>query len=75
LSISSANIDKTKMSHMNFDCKRTIVIRRLSCLFFKAKAVSLTVELVDSLSSDSTDSFRFAMCACASKEFLIEMVL
>jgi len=62
------------MSNMNFVCKLTIVIPRLFCLFSQTKAVSVTVELFKSVSSDSTNSFHFVMCAWASKWFLIKMV-
>jgi len=52
----------------------TIVIPRLPCLFRKAKAVSSTIELVNSVTSDSVNSFNFAMWAFASKCFPIELV-
>jgi hypothetical protein len=62
------------ISNMIFLCKLTIVIRRLPCLFRKAKAVSSTVELVNSVTSDSVNLFNFAMWAFASKCFPIELV-
>jgi len=62
------------ISNMIFLCKLTIVIPRLPCLFKMAKAVSLTVELVNSVTSDSVNSFNFAMWAFASKCFPIELV-
>jgi len=46
---------------MIFLCKLTIVIPRLPCHFRMAKAVSFTIELVNSLTSDSVNSFNFAM--------------
>jgi len=52
----------------------TIVIPRLPCLFRMAKAVSSTAELVNSVTSDSVNSFNFGMCAVASKCFPIELV-
>ena len=52
----------------------TIVIPRLRGLFRMAKAVSSTVELVNSVTSDSVNSFNFAMWAFASKCFTIELV-
>jgi len=62
------------ISNMVFLCKLTIVIPRLSCLFRMAKAVSSTVELVNSVTSDSVNSFNFALWAFASKCFPIELV-
>jgi len=46
---------------MIFLCKLTIVITRLPCLFMMAKAVSSTVELVNSVTSDYVNLFNFAM--------------
>ena len=46
------------MSNLNFLCKLTIVIPRLPCLFKMAKAVSSTVVLVNSVTSDSVNSFN-----------------
>jgi len=46
---------------MIFLCKLTIVIPRLLCLFRIAKAVSSTVEMVNSVTSYFVDSFDFAM--------------
>jgi len=51
---------------MNFFCHLTIVIPRLSCLFNMANAVSSTVELVHSRTSNCASSFNFAMCDFAS---------
>jgi len=52
----------------------TIVIPRLPCLFSMAKAVASTIELVNSVTSDSVNSFYFTMCAFASNCFPIELV-
>jgi len=52
----------------------TIVIPRLPSLFRMAKAVSSTVELVNYVTSDSVNSFTFAMWAFASKCSPIELV-
>jgi hypothetical protein len=41
--------------------KLTFVIPLLPCHFGMAKAVSATVELVNSVTSDSVNSFNFAM--------------
>jgi len=62
------------MSKNNFNWDLTIVIPRLSCLFSIAKAVLLTVDLVNSDTSGSVDTSNFAMCAFASKCFPIEQV-
>jgi len=62
------------ISNMIFLCKRTIVIPRLPCLVKMAKSFSSTVELVNSVTSDSVNSFNFAMWAFASKCFPIELV-
>jgi len=64
----------TWMSNMIFPCELTIVIPGLPCLFRMAKAVSSTVKLVNSVTSDSVISFNFAMWAFASKCFPIELV-
>jgi len=62
------------MSNYNGNWDLTIVIPRLPFRFRMAKAVSSTVELVNSDTSDSVYSFNFAMCAFASKCFPIELV-
>jgi hypothetical protein len=49
------------MSNLIFLCKLTIVIPRLPCLFKMVKAVSSTVEVVNSVTSVSDNSFNFAM--------------
>jgi hypothetical protein len=46
---------------MVFLFKLTIVIPRLPCLFRTAKAVSSTVELVNSVTSATVNLFHFAM--------------
>jgi len=61
------------MSNLYFLCTLTIVIPRLPCLFKMAKAVSSTVIVVNSVTSDSVNSFNFAMWAFASKCFPIEL--
>jgi len=55
-------------------CNLTIVNPRLPCLVRMAKAVSSTVELVNSVTSDSVNWFSFAMLAFGSKCFPIELV-
>jgi len=59
---------------MIFLCEHTIVIPRLRCLFTMAKAVSSSVKLLNSVTSDSVNSFNFAMWAFASMCFPIELV-
>jgi len=63
-----------RISNLTFLCKLTIVIPRLPCLFRMAKAVSSTVELINSVTSDSIHSFNFTMWAFASKCFTIVLV-
>ena len=62
------------ISIMIFLCKLTIVIPLLPCLFRMAKAVSSTVEQVNSVTSESVHSFNFSMWAFASKCFSIELI-
>jgi len=62
------------MSNINFLSELTIVIPRLPYLINMAKAVSSTVELVDSETLNSVISFNFAMCGFASKCFPTELV-
>jgi len=59
---------------MNFLCKLTIVIPRLPCLFSMAKGVLSTVEVVNSVTSDSVTAVKFVMCAFSSKYFPIQLV-
>jgi len=64
----------TWMSNMIWLCELTIVIPRLPCLFSMAKTLSSTVELVNSVTADSANSFNFAMWAFTSKCYPIELV-
>jgi len=64
----------TWMTNMICLCKHTILIPRLPCLFRMAKAVSSTVELVNSVTSDSVSLFNFVIWAFPSKCFLTELV-
>jgi len=73
-SVSSVNIEQIYIPNMNFLCELTIVIPRPSCLVNMAKAVSSTVDLVNKVTSDSVNSFNFAMCDCANRCFPIEWV-
>jgi hypothetical protein len=54
--------------------EHTIVIALLPSLIRMAKAVSSTVELVNSVTSNSINPFYFAMWAFTSKSFPIELV-
>jgi len=49
------------MLNMNFLCELTIVIPQLPCLFRMEKADSLTVEIVNSVTSHCGHSFNYAM--------------
>ena len=62
------------MSNLIFLCELANVIPRLLCLFRIANAVSSTVELLNSMTSDSVYWFHFAMWAFASKCLPIELV-
>jgi len=62
------------MVNLIFLCELTIRIPRLPCRFNMANTVSSTVELVNSVTSDSVNSFNFAICAFASKCLPIELV-
>ena len=55
-------------------CELTIVIPWHPCLFRMAKAVSSTVKVVNSVTSDSVNSFNIAMRAFATKCLPIELV-
>jgi len=57
-----------------FLCELTVVIPQLSCLLKMAKAVSTTVELVNSVTSVSVNSLNFAMWSFTSNCFPIELV-
>jgi len=74
LSVTSVSICKTQMWKMNLLCKLTIVIPQLPCLFSLAKAVSSTIDLVNSITSNSVSWFIFAMRNFASKCFCIALV-
>jgi len=64
----------TWMSNMIWICEFPIVIPRLPCLFRMATAVSSTIKLLNSGTSDSVNSFNFAMWAFATKCYPIELV-
>ena len=68
-SVNVVNIDEIYMSNMNLLCEPTNVIPRLSCLFSMAKAVSSPVEVVNSVTSESVNSFNCAMCALCQQVF------
>jgi len=63
LSLHSVSVLKTKILNMNFLCELTIRIPRLPSLLSMAKAVLPTVELVNSVTSDSVNLFYFGMSA------------
>ena len=62
------------MSNVILPCELTIVIPRHPCLLRMANAVSLTVEQVNSVTSDPVNLFTFVMWAVANKCFPIELV-
>jgi len=64
----------TWKSKMIYLCKISILIPWLPCLCRMAKAVSSTVELVNSVTSYSVYLFNFAMWALATKCIPIELV-
>jgi len=74
LSVNTVNIASKSMSPMNLSSEFTIVIPRLPCLFNMASAASATIQLVNSVTSDSVNSFNFAICAFASNCVPIELV-
>jgi len=64
----------THLSNLIFLCELSSVIPRLPCLFRMAKAVSSTIELVNSVTSDSVNLINFVMWAFASKCFPMDLV-
>jgi len=70
----SSKYGTTWMSNMTWLSELTIEIPRLPCLLRMSKAVSSTVELVDSVTSDSVNSFNFAIWAFATKCFPIDQL-
>jgi len=73
-SVVSVKIDTTRLSNINFLCELTIVIPCLPCLFSMAKVGWLTIEPVNSVSSNSVNLFNFTMIPFACKCFPIEQV-
>jgi len=62
------------MTNMIFLCDLTSVISQLDYHFSMANAVSLTVELANSVTSYSGSSFNLVMCDSASKCFPIQLI-
>jgi len=62
------------MSNIDFHCKCTIVITQHPCHLRMAKGVSLTVKIVNSVTSNCVHSFNLAMWAFASMCCPIELV-
>jgi len=67
LLITLVNKDQPWMSNMICLCKLAIVIPRLARLLRMAKDASSTAKLVNSVTSDSVNSFNFAMWDFARK--------
>jgi len=74
LCVNSVSMDWTWMSNMNLVWDLTIVILRHPCLLRMAKAVSLTIELLNSVTSHSVNSVHIVMWALATKCVPIELV-
>jgi len=72
-SVNWVNLHKTWMSNMNFLCEYTIVIPWLRCLFSMAKAVLSAFKQVNSVPSDSGNSFNFVIWTFARKCIPIEL--
>jgi hypothetical protein len=68
------NILQTWILNLNFVCQLTIGIPLLHFLLSMAKAVSSTIELFNSVTSDSVYSFNFAMCTFGTMCLPIELV-
>ena len=62
------------MMNIIFLCELTIVVPRFPCLFSMASPVSSTIELVNSETCKSVNSFNFAMYPFASKSYPNELV-
>jgi hypothetical protein len=73
VTVISVNMDQPGCQ-MIFVCELTIVIPWLQRLLRMVKAVSSTVELLNSVTSDSVNGLYFAMWAFGSKPFPIELV-
>jgi len=74
LSVNSVSIPKSWMVNLIFFCELPIRIPRLPCRFSMPNAVSATIELVNSVTSDTVNSSNFAICAFASKCLATELV-
>jgi hypothetical protein len=61
----SINIDMVHLSNINLLCKLTTLFSELRCFSSMAKAVLLTVVLLNSETSASVISLNFTMCAFA----------
>jgi hypothetical protein len=55
-------------------CVLTIGIPQLASRLSMARAVSANIELVNSVTSDTVNSFNFAICAFGRKYLPIELV-
>lgn len=62
------------MLNTNFRCELSHEVCRLPGLFCKAKDLSLTIELVISVTSNSINSLDLSMCPFARKSLPIECV-
>jgi hypothetical protein len=62
------------MSNINFYCEHHNVIPQPPTLLMLAKVVSLTIEIVISVNSDSVDLFNYAMGDFANNSVPIKQV-
>jgi len=62
------------MAKLNFHCILTMLIPRLHYIFSMNTAGLSTIKLLDAVTSDTVNSFDFAMYALASKCIHIESV-
>ena len=67
MAVNCTDIDQIDLSNMKFLCELISAILRLPYLFSMATGVSSMVVFVNSETSDSVNSFNFAMCAFTCK--------
>jgi len=73
-SLNSVDMDQTWRWNMTFISELACSIPRLPCLCRMGKAVLLTVDAVNSVTSNWVNSFHFAIWAFVGKCFLIDLV-
>jgi len=70
----SVKIDRISILNINFHCELTIAFAWLPCLFSMAKAASPTIELVNSVTSDTVHLYNFELCAFVNNCFTTKLV-